>query len=73
MAVGSALDPYAALGVPHDAAPAALRSAYKKLMLQCHPDKVRDEAQRAEKATQFQKVQEAYELLIDPRRRRKYD
>ena len=73
MAVGSTLDPYAALGVPHDAAPAALRSAYKKLMLQCHPDKVRDEDQRAEKAQQFQKVQEAYELLIDPRRRRKYD
>ena len=73
MAVGSTLDPYAALGVPQDAAPAALRSAYKKLMLQCHPDKVRDEAQRAEKAQQFQKVQEAYELLIDPRRRRKYD
>ncbi|KAF8247216.1 heat shock protein DnaJ, partial [Wilcoxina mikolae CBS 423.85] len=74
MAVGSTvLDPYAALGVPHDASPATIRSSYKKLMLQCHPDKVRDEAQRAEKAQQFQKVQEAYELLIDSRRRRKYD
>jgi curved DNA-binding protein CbpA len=74
MAVGSTpLDPYGALSVPHDASPATIRSSYKKLMLQCHPDKVRDEAQRAEKAQQYQKVQEAYELLIDSRRRRKYD
>jgi curved DNA-binding protein CbpA len=74
MAISSVLDPYAALGVAHDASPATVRSSYKKLMLQCHPDKVRgDETQRAEKAQQFQKVQEAYELLIDSRRRRKYD
>ncbi|CAZ84225.1 unnamed protein product [Tuber melanosporum] len=66
-------DPYVILGIPQDAAPAAIRSSYKKLILQCHPDKVHDESLRAEKAVQFQKVQEAYELLIDSRRRRKYD
>ncbi|KAL7268528.1 hypothetical protein RUND412_008846 [Rhizina undulata] len=66
-------DPYAILGIPHDAAPATIRSSYKKLMLQCHPDKVHDESLRAEKALQFQKVQEAYELLTDSRRKRKYD
>lgn len=66
-------DPYAVLGIPNDAAPAAIRSSYKKLILQCHPDKVHDESLREEKANQFQKVQEAYELLIDSRRRRKYD
>lgn len=66
-------DPYVILGIPQDAAPAAVRSSYKKLILQCHPDKVHDESLRAEKAVQFQKVQEAYELLIDSRRRRKYD
>lgn len=73
MAVGSLLDPYAALGVPSDASSATIRSSYKKLMLQCHPDKVHDEALRAEKAQQFEKVQQAYELLSDARKRRKYD
>ncbi|PWW74990.1 DnaJ-domain-containing protein [Tuber magnatum] len=66
-------DPYVILGIPQDAAPPAIRSSYKKLILQCHPDKVHDESLRAEKLVQFQKVQEAYELLIDSRRRRKYD
>ncbi|CUS12770.1 unnamed protein product [Tuber aestivum] len=66
-------DPYVILGLPQDAAPPAIRSSYKKLILQCHPDKVHDESLRAEKAIQFQRVQEAYELLIDNRRRRKYD
>ncbi|KAI5847929.1 DnaJ domain-containing protein, partial [Morchella snyderi] len=66
-------DPYTVLGIPNDAATAAIRSSYKKLILQCHPDKVKDESLREEKAIQFQKVQEAYELLIDNRRRRKYD
>lgn len=66
-------DPYTVLGLSLDAAPAAIRSSYKKLILQCHPDKVHDESLRDEKAAQFQKVQEAYELLIDTRRKRKYD
>lgn len=66
-------DPYVVLGISLDAAPAAIRSSYKKLILQCHPDKVHDESLREEKAAQFQKVQEAYELLIDTRRKRKYD
>jgi curved DNA-binding protein CbpA len=73
MAISSTLDPYGTLGVPNDASPATIRSSYKKLMLQCHPDKVRDEAQRPEKAAQYEKVQQAYELLSDARRRRKYD
>ncbi|PUU77892.1 hypothetical protein B9Z19DRAFT_1127592 [Tuber borchii] len=73
MAITMTTDPYVILGIPQDAAPAAVRSSYKKLILQCHPDKVHDESLRAEKAVQFQKVQEAYELLIDSRRRRKYD
>ena len=38
-----ATNPYLTLSVPADASPATIRSSYKKLMLQCHPDKVRDE------------------------------
>ncbi|TGZ76841.1 heat shock protein DnaJ, partial [Ascodesmis nigricans] len=64
---------YAVLGVTNDASSAEIRSSYKKLMLQCHPDKVHDATLRAEKAEMFEKVQQAYELLADARKRRKYD
>ncbi|KAF8467002.1 DnaJ domain-containing protein, partial [Kalaharituber pfeilii] len=73
MAIPSIPDPYKALGLTPDASPAAIRSAYKKLMLQCHPDKVHDKSLQEEKAQQYQKVQEAYELLSDPKKKRKYD
>lgn len=73
MAISSIPCPYKALGLASDASQAAIRSAYKKLMLQCHPDKVHDESQAEEKAAQYEKVREAYELLSDPKRKRKYD
>lgn len=42
-------------------------------MLQCHPDKVQDESLRAQKQDEFQKVQQAYEILSDDSRRQRYD
>ncbi|SLM35155.1 DnaJ domain, conserved site [Lasallia pustulata] len=66
-------DPYAALNVPKDATLAAVRSAYRKLVLTCHPDKVQDEALRAHKTDQFTQVQQAYEILSDEQKRRRYD
>lgn len=66
-------DPYKVLGLPKDATESAIRGSYKKLMLQCHPDKVHDESLREEKAKMFEEVQQAYELLSDPRKRKKYD
>lgn len=73
MAISSIPDPYKALGLTPEATAAEIRSAYKKLMLKCHPDKVHDESQKEEKAQQYQKVMEAYELLSDPKKKRKYD
>ena len=73
MALSSIPCPYTALGLTPEASPAEIRSAYKRLMLQCHPDKVHDESQAQEKAAQFDKVREAYELLSDTKRKRKYD
>lgn len=66
-------DPYKALGIPRDASEATIRSAYKKLMLQCHPDKVHEDGDKEEKKRQYELVREAYELLSDARRRRRYD
>lgn len=66
-------DPYNILGVSKDATAANIKTAYRKLVLKCHPDKVKDESLRAAASDQFQKVQEAYELLIDEERRAKYD
>jgi curved DNA-binding protein CbpA len=66
-------NPYERLGVPKDAQAAAIKSAYRKLALKCHPDKVTDLAQKAEKQEEFQKVQKAYETLISDDEREKYD
>ncbi|KAK4157519.1 hypothetical protein C8A00DRAFT_11643 [Chaetomidium leptoderma] len=66
-------DPWKALGVDRDADKAEVRTAYKKLVLRCHPDKVQDPTLRAQKADQFQKVQQAYELLNDDAEKAKYE
>ncbi|KOS17341.1 Chaperone protein DnaJ [Escovopsis weberi] len=66
-------DPYEILGVAKDAQIAEIRSAHRKLVLKCHPDKVQDPALKVQKQDEFQKVQQAYELLIDDKERQKYD
>lgn len=66
-------DPYKALGVAKDAAASEIKSAYRKLVLRCHPDKVQDPTLKAQKQDEFQKVQQAYELLTDDTKRIEYD
>ena len=66
-------DPYATLKVPKDASTATIKSVYRKLVLTCHPDKVYDEAVKAEKAELFHQVQQAYEILSDETARARYD
>ncbi|RDA93532.1 hypothetical protein CP533_3959 [Ophiocordyceps camponoti-saundersi (nom. inval.)] len=66
-------DPYKILGVAKDAQIPEIRSAHRKLVLKCHPDKVQDPKLKAEKQDEFQQVQQAYELLSDENKRRKYD
>ena len=65
--------PYKTLNVPKDATLATIRSAHRKLVLSCHPDKVQDESAKKEKAEQFHQVQQAYEILSDENRRQHYD
>lgn len=66
-------DPWKALGVERDADKSEIRAAYKKLVLKCHPDKVQDPTLKAKKADEFQKVQEAWELLNNDAEKAKYE
>ena len=73
METAQPLNPYLALGVPKDATAADIKSAYRKLVLKCHPDKVSDESLKAEKQKEFHNIQEAYELIGEDEKRQKYD
>ncbi|KAI9368900.1 hypothetical protein BJX61DRAFT_546100 [Aspergillus egyptiacus] len=66
-------DPYETLGIAKDATLAEIKSAHRKLVLKCHPDKIKDESLRSQAQDQFQKVQHAYECLSDETSRAKYD
>ncbi len=60
-------DYYDILGLPVDAGADEIRSAYRALARQCHPDTGRGDVER------FRLVQEAYEVLCDRAYRSAYD
>ncbi|KAJ9146507.1 hypothetical protein P3X46_028763 [Hevea brasiliensis] len=63
-------DYYKILEVDYDACDDAIRSNYIRLALKWHPDKQKNQ----ESATsRFQEINEAYQVLSDPARRREYD
>jgi DnaJ-class molecular chaperone len=64
-------DYYAILGVPKDAAEKDIKSAYRKLARKWHPDANPKNTKEAEE--KFKEISEAYEVLGDPEKRKKYD
>jgi DnaJ-class molecular chaperone len=62
-------DYYKILGVDRNADEKAIRTAYRRLARKYHPDvnKNKDAGQR------FREINEAYEVLSDPEKRRRYD
>lgn len=66
-------DPYEALGVNKECDLDEIKKAHRKLVLKHHPDRIKDPALVEAGKVEFQKVQQAYELLIDPVRRDRYN
>lgn len=63
-------DYYEELGVERDADAASLKSAYRKLAMQYHPDR---NPGNNEAEARFKSIGEAYEVLKDPQKRAAYD
>src|ERR1700704_6118612 len=63
-------DYYATRGVAKDASAEDLKRAYRKLAMQCHPDRNAGDAQAE---SRFKELNEAYDVLKDDQKRGAYD
>jgi curved DNA-binding protein len=63
-------DYYKLLGVEKSATQDQVKNAFRKLAMKYHPDKTKGDKAAEEK---FKEVNEAYEVLRDPEKRKKYD
>ncbi|XP_028771829.1 uncharacterized J domain-containing protein C3E7.11c-like [Neltuma alba] len=63
-------DYYKILEVDYDATDDAIRSNYIRLALKWHPDKKKGQDAAT---SRFQEINEAYQVLSDPAKRREYD
>ena len=63
-------DYYETLGVAKDASEAEIKKAFRTLARKHHPDVAKDKKAAEEK---FKEINEAYEVLSDPEKRKKYD
>src|SRR3990167_7069072 len=62
-----AKDYYQTLGITRTASPDDIKKAYRKLAHQYHPDK------QGGNESKFKEVNEAYQVLSDPKKRESYD
>jgi molecular chaperone DnaJ len=65
-------DYYTVLGIPKNASEEEIKQAYRKLAREHHPDMVKD-GDKATAEKRFKEINEAYQVLIDPQKRRMYD
>ncbi len=70
MATGVRFDPYAVLGIPHDASPLQVARAHRRLAKAHHPD-LHEGADEA--AERMRRINEAWAILSNPVRRGEYD
>ena len=63
-------DFYKVLGVEKKATQEEIKKAYRNLARQWHPDRNPDDARAEER---FKEISEAYDILSDPEKRKKYD
>ena len=63
-------DPYKILGIAKSASEKEIKSAYRKLAKQYHPDKNKDDAKAKER---FSEATSAYDLLSNKEKRRQFD
>ena len=63
-------DYYEVLGVPRDTSQEKIKTAYRTQALRHHPDRNPGDS---EAEGLFKEAAEAYEVLSDPERRRRYD
>jgi DnaJ-class molecular chaperone len=63
-------DPYSILGVPRGAGEKDIKSAYRKLAKELHPDRNQDNPKAAER---FSEITRAYDLLSDKDKRARFD
>jgi molecular chaperone DnaJ len=59
-------DYYEILGIPKNASPDEIKKSFRRAAVEHHPDRGGDEAK-------FKEINEAYEVLKDPDKRRRYD
>lgn len=65
-----ARDYYEILGISRDATEEEIKAAYRKLAIECHPDRCPGDKEAEER---FKQAAEAYDVLRDSEKRRRYD
>jgi len=66
-------DYYETLGVERNASDEDIKKAYRKLARQYHPDLQTGDQQKKAAEEQFKGINEAYEVISDPDKRKQYD
>src|SRR5437764_3937750 len=66
-------DYYETLGVERNASDEDIKKAYRKLARQYHPDLQTGDQRKKAAEEQFKEINEAYEVISDPDKRKQYD